>query len=175
MAQCTAKSKRSRQRCKRHAKPGRTVCKIHGGDTPVGLAAPNFKTGRYSKYLPTGLAERYIVARTDPELLSLRDEIGLVDTRISEVLTQPSDPGISLGTVWGILEPLIEQRRKLVESEHKRLDTLHSVITAEQLMLLLATITDVIKTHVHDRQALSAISLELKRLMTAHRASDTVT
>ena len=166
MPQCIGTSKRSKQQCKRNAKPGRSVCKIHGGDTPVGLAAPNFKTGRYSKYLPAGLAERYVVARTDPELLSLRDEIGLVDTRISEVLTQPSDPDASLGTVWEFLEPLIEQRRRLVESEHKRLHALQAVITAEQLMILLSTVTDVIKTHVQDRQALSAISLELKRLMT---------
>ena len=115
--------------------------------------------------MPAGLTERYVAARTDPERLSLCDEIGLVDTRITEVLIQSSDPDASLGTVWEFLEPLIEQRRKLVESEHKRLHVLHSVITVEQLVLLLATITDVIKTHVHDRQALSAISLELKRLM----------
>ena len=116
MPQCTGTSKRSGLQCKRNAKPGRSVCKIHGGDTPVGLAAPNFKTGRYSKYLPAGLAERYVAARTDPELLSLRDEIGLVDTRITEVLIQSSDPDTSLGTVWEFLEPLIEQRSKLVES-----------------------------------------------------------
>ena len=150
MSQCTAKSKQTKQRCKHHATPGMTVCRIHGGRTPVGLAAPAFKTGRYSKYLPAGLTERYVTARTDPELLSLRDEIGLVDTRITEVLTQSSDPDAPLGDVWETLEPLIEQRRKLVESEHKRLHVLHSVITAEQLMLLLATITNVIRAHVHD-------------------------
>ncbi len=170
MPQCAGTSKRSKQQCKRNAKPGRAVCKIHGGDTPVGLAAPNFKTGRYSKYLPAGLTERYVAARIDPELLSLRDEIGLVDTRITEVLTSTSDSATPLAAVWGTLEPLIEQRRRLVESEHKRLHVLHSVITAEQLMLLLATITNVIRAHVHDRQALSAISLELKRLMDAHPA-----
>ena len=165
MAQCTAKSKQSQQRCKRHATPGMAVCRLHGGKTPVGLAAPGFKTGRYSQYLPTALVDRYVTARTDPELLSLRDEIGLVDTRITEVLTSTSDSATSLGTVWETLEPLIEQRRKLVESEHKRLHVLHSVITVEQFMVLLSTITEVIKTHVHDREALSAISLDLKRLM----------
>ena len=165
MSQCTAKSKQTKQRCKHHATPGMSVCRTHGGRTPVGLAALNFKTGRYSKYLPTALVGRYVAARTDPELLSLRDEIGLVDTRITEVLTSISDSATPLAAVWETLEPLIEQRRKLVESEHKRLHVLHSVITAEQLMLLLATVTNVIKTHVTDREALSAISLGLKRLM----------
>ncbi len=163
--QCSGTSKRAGRQCQRHAVPGMMVCKYHGGRTPTGMGSPHFRHGRYSKYLPTGLVNRYVTARTDPELLSLRDEIGLVDTRITEVLTSTSDSAATLAAVWETLEPLIEQRRKLVESEHKRLHVLHSVITAEQLMLLLATVTDVIKTHVHDREALSAISLDLKRLM----------
>jgi len=31
MAQCTAKSKRSKQRCRKWAMRGKTVCHIHGG------------------------------------------------------------------------------------------------------------------------------------------------
>ena len=38
MAQCTAMSKQSRQRCRRDAGPGITVCKIHGGGTQLAQA-----------------------------------------------------------------------------------------------------------------------------------------
>ena len=48
--------------------------------------APRFETGRYSKYLPTRLAGRYEEARADPELLALRDDIALLDTRVAQTV-----------------------------------------------------------------------------------------
>jgi hypothetical protein len=59
---------------------------MHGGMTPSGIAAPQFKHGRRSKYLPTRLVENYSQALEDQELLSLRDEIALVDARLNDVL-----------------------------------------------------------------------------------------
>lgn len=46
--QCTATSKRSGQRCRRSAMTDRTVCQVHGGKTPRGVASPHFRHGRYS-------------------------------------------------------------------------------------------------------------------------------
>lgn len=84
--QCTAHSKRSGQQCKRAATPGRTVCNLHGGKTPQGIAVPQFVHGRYSKALPAHLMERYEQARTDPDLLSFRDELALTDARLLELV-----------------------------------------------------------------------------------------
>lgn len=86
--QCQAKSKQSGAQCKKFAVPGKRVCGIHGGKTPGGLASPHFKTGRHSKYLPKNLLGKYKEAINDPDLLQLRDEIALMDTRLGEVLTQ---------------------------------------------------------------------------------------
>lgn len=61
-------------------------CRMHGGSTPAGLALPQFKTGRYSKVLPARLVERYQEAVQDSELLALRDEIALLDTRLNELI-----------------------------------------------------------------------------------------
>lgn len=61
-------------------------CKIHGGMTPAGPASANWKTGRYSRYLPSGLREAYIAAASDIDLLNLTDEIALVDVRTSQLL-----------------------------------------------------------------------------------------
>lgn len=84
MAQCTATSKRSGERCRRAALTGRTVCYMHGGKTPRGIAHPNTTHGRHSKDLPTRLAARYEASRTDPDLLNLSDEIALTDALIED-------------------------------------------------------------------------------------------
>lgn len=86
MPQCTAKSKRSHRRCKRSASVGRSVCASHGGKTPIGIAHPNWKHGRYSQALPRGLMAKYVQAQDDPRWLSLRDELALTDARIQDVL-----------------------------------------------------------------------------------------
>lgn len=94
---CSAHSKRTGEQCKRTAEPGRTVCRYHGGKSPRGVASPSFVHGRYSRSLTGTLAARYHEATTDPELLSVRDEIALLDARISEVLAKIPDrePGSS--------------------------------------------------------------------------------
>jgi hypothetical protein len=61
-------------------------CRIHGGKSLSGIASPSFKNGRHSKYLPARLAGRYAEAVSDPDLLALRDDIGLLDTRIGQVV-----------------------------------------------------------------------------------------
>lgn len=74
--QCTAKSKRSGQRCKNWSCKNRTVCRFHGGrstgpKTPEGRkasAAANLKDGEYSLgVLKKRLLERYI------ELFTIRE------------------------------------------------------------------------------------------------------
>lgn len=86
MTICTAKAKSTQQRCKNHATPGRTVCRFHGGKTLRGIASGTWKHGRYSKYLPTRLVERYEEALTDRELLNLTNEISLARTRLTDLL-----------------------------------------------------------------------------------------
>jgi hypothetical protein len=204
--QCRAKSKRSQERCKRWATPGREVCRMHGGRTLMGLAAPRLKTGRYSKFLPTRLAAEYERAARDPELLALRHELAVVDVRINDLLGRV-DTG-EAGRLWhharaawqtfkhaqaedrplmqaravleldGLLEQtvgdyaawheiiqLIEQRRKLVESEVKRLVTMQQMMTKEQAMLWLGTLVAILKRHIGDRETLQKISLDLTALM----------
>lgn len=92
MAQCTAKSKRSGQRCKRHARPGRSVCVMHGGKAPAaGPTHPTFKHGRYSKALGgTTIQEQYEKARTDPHLLALTEDIALLVAKQQETISRLS-------------------------------------------------------------------------------------
>lgn len=65
-----------------------TKCRVHGGKSLKGAASPVAKTLQYSKYLPGNLQGRYEEMRSDPELLSLEQEISLTRTRISDLLTR---------------------------------------------------------------------------------------
>jgi hypothetical protein len=62
------------------------------------VASPHFKTGRYSKDLPTNLAADYEEARRDKKLLELRSEIALSDARCRDLLRRV-DSGES-GALW---------------------------------------------------------------------------
>ena len=132
-----------------------------GGKTPAGAASPQFKMGRYSKQLPARLAARYQEAQADPELISLHDEHALVDVRVNELLEQvESDPG----AIWADVLGLIEQRRKLVESENRRLQVLQQMIPAASALLLIGLLEQVVKRHVTDPRQLAAISAEFLEL-----------
>lgn len=175
--QCTAKSRRTGERCRRPAMVGSNVCYHHGGKTPRGLAHPSTKTGRYSKYLPARLAERYESALNDPDLISLRDEIALTDADIGRLLALVDDdipdgldPKETLA--WrraqrqnrAEIHQLIENRRKLVETERRRLIDLQQMMTVEQAMLLLSAVESVVNAHV-DRPTMARISADLARIM----------
>jgi hypothetical protein len=174
-------------------------CRHHGGLTPRGFALPQTKTGRWSKDLPTRLASRYAAALADGDLLALRDEVGILDMRLGELLSRVDsgeagglwrslrdakatfladrdntslmtllaliDRGAGEASTWREIFDVIEQRRKVVESERKRLVEMHQMMTTEQAMLLLAAVTDTIRRHVTDRDALGAISRDISGLL----------
>lgn len=88
--QCQAKAKSTGEQCKRRAVNGKRVCTVHGGLTPGGLASPNLKTGRYSKYLPAQLQDRYQEAVSDPDILSLNEDVALLRSLVFKHLESMS-------------------------------------------------------------------------------------
>lgn len=207
MTQCAAKNRRG-DPCKQPAINGTSKCRYHGGASLVGVASPTFKHGRYSKHLPSRLAERYGEALSDPQLLELRDEIALVGTRQGELLER-LDNGLTPakwfsaqaayrdlviainqrdqeeyqaaidrlgsaldateneGAIWDEVIALSEQRRKLAESEQKRLVAMQQMITTEQAMALLARVTESIRKHVSDPSILAAVASDLRAIVNA--------
>jgi hypothetical protein len=67
---------------------------------------------------------------------------------------------------WAEITELWEQRRKLVESEQKRLISMRAMITQEQALILMGAVTDIITRNVPDKKALSQIVVELQQIMT---------
>ncbi len=104
---CTAKSKRSGNRCRNNAVTGRNVCRMHGGKSPIGPASATYRDGRHSRYLPTGLREKFKLALDDPELTSLRDEIALCDVRVGSLIER-----IKEGTSGRLWSKIREHARK---------------------------------------------------------------
>lgn len=74
--------------------------------------------------------------------------------------------GLADYAAWQDISQTLEQRRKLVESERKRLVEMQQMITTEQAMIMLAAITDTVRRHVTDRDALAAISADITKLIT---------
>lgn len=76
---CGAKARSTGLPCRAPAMPnGR--CRVHGGSSrPPGPTHPRYRTGRYSKALDgEAIAALYELARTDPKLLALKDDIAVL-------------------------------------------------------------------------------------------------
>lgn len=119
-------------------------CYLHGGKAPTGPALPQFKHGRYSKDLPTRLLATYEATRNDPDLLNLTDELGVLDSRLVDLLRgMQTDAAASVNaTMWADIVDLIERRRRLADSELKRRVALAGVITKEQAAVMLGRVLD---------------------------------
>jgi len=180
-------------------------CRYHGGLNLKGIAHPNFKSGKYSIYLPDKLVAKYEDARADIDLLSLRDELALLDARIGDILEKIRDKqtvdlwgslsieldsledsymandqvqigneiagirdlikkGVEAEKGWAEIYTVVEGRRRVAETERKRLVEMNQMISSERAMVLLASILDVIKRNVKDGQTLSRIANEIRQL-----------
>lgn len=142
-------------------------CRFHGGMSLVGPAHPGYKHGRRSILLKDikGLGEHYERALADPDLLNLTDEIALTDARIGQLLEKVKGPRGSVDGVWPQLENLVENRRKLVDTESKRMKDLHAMVSIDRVMLIVTYLADSVKKHVKDPVVQTAILTDLRRLL----------
>lgn len=67
---------------------------------------------------------------------------------------------------WGELQTVLEQRKRLIESERKRLVEMQQMVTSQQAMGLISAILESVKRNVTDRAALAAIQTDFIRLTT---------
>lgn len=88
--QCKAKSHWSGYRCVRHCTTTYPVCQQHGSGSPKkGRAGGRpVESGIYSNDLPTDLGARNEIALNNPNLMSLRDQIALMQVRITKLISQ---------------------------------------------------------------------------------------
>lgn len=117
MAQCTAKSKTTGERCKQPAVEGRTVCRFHGGLSPRGPESATWKHGHYSVVtMPDSLRKHVERLAGDPDALSLRRSVDRVRAMQDELLEAVGEDGTIDAKTRRTLVELIEQERRQVES-----------------------------------------------------------
>lgn len=87
---------------------------MHGAKTPRGIAAPTFKTGRYSKG-NANLVAKYNEALANPTILSLKEDIATIDTRLNVLWEQIEGSGTQ--SAWVGLD---KQFKKLVKAQREK-------------------------------------------------------
>ena len=146
-------------------------------------------TNRRSKLFPLSLASRYEQAINDPELMSHRQDLGLIEVRIEQLMkrmqndeqpdrwkdlqqrfselkfAQIENDTAGFANVCGLIETIfkdiqedyaawdqimdiLELRRKINESELKRLIAMNQMISAEDAMKLVAQLLAAIKRNM---------------------------
>ena len=155
------------RKCRNPKVRGRSKCRMHRGGAVRGIAHPRYKHGRYASGWPARLLKDYQAARADPDRLNLEAEIGLVDAQLQTLGRKLSRDGKDPGDA-GILKEvraLVEQRRRLVDTETKRRIAAETVITKGDVHLLIGPIAQVLKNRVTDRETLVAILEEFRALL----------
>lgn len=102
-------------RCQKAPVKGMLRCTKHGGKSLRGAAVPHYKDGRKSRY--TGvhrLQERADAALADPEYLSMRPELALIDAMLAERWDTLEDGGND--DRWASLEKQFLDLRSAMES-----------------------------------------------------------
>lgn len=68
---------------------------------------------------------------------------------------------------WNQVHQIMEQQRKLVDTEIRRKKELNLMVPVDRVMVLMASVADVIKRHVQDPEMLAKIKKEMGMLMNA--------
>lgn len=201
MRVCGAKTRSGKPCAQKAMENGR--CRMHGGKS---TGAP-IKHGRYSKFLPTRLAAKYEEALQDAELISVREEVAIVQTFIAETIESIDLDNCE--AMWDTLTLLakdyfdakkeedrdyaasqmcyaiqdgakewqkvrnllgyIESKRRLAETESKRLKDIENTLTAKEANALVAALLGIINKRIPDPDVRAGVASDLAELV--HRAA----
>lgn len=141
-------------------------CRMHGGASLKGTDLPQFKSGRYSKSLPDRLVGRFQEALSDEERHDLRDEIALAEAKIFDLLSGMARGESDEARAWNDVERWMARKQRLVVSDARLARERRQMVSAEEVMALVAGILDAIRRHVPDRQTRAALARDIRALGT---------
>jgi hypothetical protein len=147
-------------------------CKWHGGaNHPGGPSHPNWKGGRWSKFLPKGIRERFQEAMEDPELLRIRQDMALLDAIITGHQAKLKDGRLPTAPQEARLLKLIDQRRRLADSESRRQTAMHQSVSLMQFLTVMRVVAEIIRKYVTNDDDRRKAQLEIQRLLLARDES----
>lgn len=88
---CIHHSRRTKLLCGAQARRGKHHCRTHGGNNRVGVASPNFKTGLWTRHIPSRYVERLQESLDSADQINLNRQIAMLDAREVELLQQFSN------------------------------------------------------------------------------------
>jgi len=108
-------------------------CRMHGGKSLAGIASPAWKHGKYSDYMPQRLQERFARGLHDPDLLSLDNEIALLDAHVTEKLEKLRDDVGDGSKLWPFLQSAYDDLRAAAASGNTK-EVTQSLLVMGQLI-----------------------------------------
>lgn len=180
--------------CKKDPVRGRTRCKLHGGNTPIGPDSPHWVHGQrsrlYKDLLSGSLLKGYLALQTDEDLIRTEEQIRIWAARERELVERltaesgesaaswraarmamgevdgaknPTDLAAALTKLravvligaghedtWADLERCHETIRKLKDSERRRREGEHTIMTVDQVVQLGGLLTSLALRYITD-------------------------
>ena len=142
----------------RQGKPyrGPKSCKFHGGKSLRGAASPSFKNGSRSRSfaasLPPKLRDKFETALADPELLSLRSYVALLDARVADAIERYCESDAA-------------QFRDRLQKLWKQLEQANAEKDIERVAELLKGVGEVIRLGAAEEEAWSEVAAAIKDLV----------
>jgi hypothetical protein len=99
--------------------------------------------------------QEFTVAKRGQDVARMRTALARVEHLI--------DRAVDDHQAWAEIAELLEQRRRLAESEQKRLVSLQQMMHVEDALLLVRRLSDIITVHIADRKILSAILVDMQQ------------
>ncbi len=135
--------------------PKSLYCPRHGGNK----ALENVKKEQVRNYQLTKWRGRVNAFADNPEVKSLREEIGIIRMMIETVVNKCNDEN-DLILYSSKLQDLIRQAQKLVEGCHRLEERTGVLLDKTSILVLCDSLVKIIADHVEDSDALESIAVQ---------------
>ena len=115
--------------------------------------------------MPKRLRAHFEASLRDKTLGSLREDIALADALLLDALSKlEGQTGEKFIAARADVLALLEQKRKLTDSEAQRLKDAHQTISIAQALAAMTALVNVVVQHVHDPHVIVLVREEFQRL-----------
>lgn len=133
--------------------PPSNFCPRHGGN----MALAGQKEAKKRNYYVKKWRERINEFADNPEIKSLREEVGIIRMMIETVLNKCNDEN-DLLIYSNQIQTLVQQAQKLVESCHKLEQSTGTLLDKQTILVVCDSLVKIISEHVLDSDVLDILS-----------------